>query len=202
MATETQTLKFENTRQVLQQFAEEVVEAYKAGLTQYNAIATHDLINSVSVNTVTEDGGKFKVSINLMDYWKYIEQGRTAYGENYKGHIPPIDAIEKWIVAKPIIPSDTKKGVDTFSSVTPVLSDTSVNTSTRGLAWAIATNIAKKGIEPKPILQDSVEKSLNGFKERIAEALAKDVNETMYVLIGDVFGGREKGQDVTDTIVL
>lgn len=202
MADETQALKFENTRKVLQQFAQEVVEAYKAGLTQYNAIATHDLINSVSVNAVTQDGGKFEVSIKLLDYWKYIEQGRTAYGENYKGHIPPIEAIENWIIAKPIIPGSTSRGIDSFSSVTPVLSDTNVNTSTRGLAWAIATNIAKKGIPAKPILKDSVEASLNGFRERIAEALARDVNETMYVLIGEVFGGREKGKDVTDTIVL
>lgn len=200
-----------NTKAVLEQFAQEVVDVYKQGLTAYDAIATRTLYDSVSVDGVTVDGGKFTVTINLAEYWKYIENGRQAYGENYKGHLPPISAIEQWIIAKPVIPGGTQRGVSPYAQVTPTLSSLNVATSTNSLAWAIATNIAKKGIPPKPILQYSVEQSMANFKTRLSEALAEDTGNFVSGVIGQMFSGVElsktttgtwEGTDITDTIVL
>ena len=85
-----------------------------------------------------------------------------------------------------------------------------MNKSTSGLAWAIATNIAKKGINPKPILRDTVKETMEAFKVRIGEALAKDVSGGFYTIVGNLWSGvnlsKESGswQDktITDIMVL
>lgn len=193
-------IKLDNTIAVLQQFADEVVEAYKQGLTEYNAITQghHFLYDSVSSNEPVVNGNHITVSINLAEYWKYIEQGRQAYGDNWRGHRPPISAITQWIEWKPISVSSTSRGIAGYAALTPDLSHLSVNTSTDGLAYAIATNIAKRGIPAKPILRNSVEHSLIAFKTRLQEALAEDMSDNSSVLVGELF----KEFNGVETIVL
>ena len=213
MADEVQkTLTYENTKAVLNEFAQAICEAYKSGLQKYDAIASRELLNSVTVNTATVDSsGMMKVSINLMDYWKFVEAGRKAYGkEGYKGHLPPIKAIEDWIVWKHIIPGDTKSGVPSYAALTPNLDGLNVAKNTNSLAWAIATKIAQDGIKPKPILADSVKETLENFKDRISEALAKDVSGAFYTIVGNVWSGVNLSKDsgtwedktITDIMVL
>lgn len=198
-------IKLDNTMAVLQQFADEVVEAYKQGLTEYNAITQghHFLYDSVSANVPEAKGGHITVSINLAEYWKYIETGRQAYGEDWRGHRPPISAIENWITWKPYNGSTTR-GVSGYAALTPDLShNASTSTSNLSLAYAVATNIAKKGIEAKPILRNSVEHSLIAFKSRLQEALAIDMGNNTTVLISEVFKAiNPQGETITETIVL
>ena len=190
MADGTQALKYENTRAVLMEFAQAVCEAYKDGLEKYDALASRELFKSVTIHTADIDGnGQMKVSINLMSYWKFVESGRKAYGNEYKGHLPPIEAIEKWIEWKHIIPGDTQRGVPNYASLTPNLGALDVSKQTSGLAWAIATNIAKNGIDPKPILRDSVKETMDAFRKRIAEALAKDVSSDFHTVVGELWSG-------------
>ena len=211
MAADAQTLiTYENTKEVLQDFAEALVDAYRQGLKEYNAITSknHFLYDSVSVHTVSVDGGHMVVSINLAEYWKYVEAGREAYGSGYKDHMPPIDAIEQWIKNKPFIPSDTQRGAK--GAFTATLGALDVDTETRSLAWAVATNIAKNGIEPKPILRDSLKETMKNFKTLISEALAKDVGGSLQAIIGSLWSdvNLEKGEggwtdtEIRDTMVL
>lgn len=210
MANESQTLKYEKTKAVLEEFAQAVCEAYKDGLQGYDALASRKLFQSVTINTVDTDGGMLKVSINLMDYWKFVEAGRKAYGADYKNHLPPISAIEDWIEWKHIIPGETTRGVPSYAALTPNLDTLDAAKTNNSLAWAIATNIAKRGIEAKPILAESVEKTLENFRKRIAEALAEDVGGSFQVIVGEMWKGVNLGKEdgnwidktVTDIMVL
>lgn len=202
-------MEYTNTLKVLNDFAQEVIEGYKQGLIDANAIASHTLINSLKVIPPTIDGSKMEVSIQLASYWKYIENGRQAYGEGYKGHLPPIKSIEEWIIAKPIIPGSTS-GIPSYAALTPNLEGTSVPKSTNSLAWAIATNIAKKGIKAKPLLKYSVEAAFEKFKVDISKAVAMDYGQLMVGEIGRIFSGVEltktdgtwQGTTLTDTMVI
>lgn len=203
-------IKLDNTTAVLQQFADEVVEAYKSGILQYDAITRghHFLYDSVTANPVEVNGRNMTVSINLAEYWKYIEDGRQAYGEGWRGHRPPISSITEWIEWKPYIAS-TSTSAPGYAALTPDLQDISVNTETDGLAWAIATNIAKRGISPKPILKESIEQTMPHFKKLLQEALAKDMGENIGVLLGDLWSEVDlvktdegwKGKTITDVFV-
>lgn len=202
-------MEFTNTLKVLNEFAQQVIESYRQGLIDANAIASHTLINSLKVVPPTIDGTRMEVSIQLAGYWKYIENGRQAYGEGYKGHIPPIKNIEEWIIAKPIIPGSTS-GIPSYAALTPNLDGLNVAKSTNSLAWAIATNIAKKGIKAKPLLKESVDAAFEQFKSDISKAVAQDYGQLMVGEIGKIFSGIElskvdgtwQGTTLTDTMVL
>lgn len=204
MADSTQALNFTHTLAVLNEFAKAVCEAYKKRLVQYDAIASQRLLDSVSANVPTMQGNKILVTINLMDYWKYIEAGRQA------GKMPPISAIEDWISYKHIIPNGSQRGVPSYASLTPTLSSLEANTSTKSLAWAIATNIKKYGIKAKPILAPSVSETMMEFEGRIAIALAEDVGAAFSHIAGTIWsdvnlvkdGGQWQDVEVRDNIIL
>lgn len=198
-------IDFTNLVNVLQQFGEELVKAYQDGLTDYDAIATHNLINNVTVNPVTVDGDKIVLSINLMKYWKFVEAGRK------KGKMPPVGAIEDWIIAKHILPSSTRSGVPSYAALTPTLNDLDVNKQTySSLAWAIATHIKNDGISPKPILKNSIDETLAEFRTRIAEAVSLDVGNAVGGVIASLWSnvkldkveGTWTDTEIRDTIVL
>lgn len=197
-------IEFTNTMKVLEQFGEELVEAYKAGLTEYDAIATHNLINSVTVIPPTNNNGIMEVSIQLMKYWKFVEAGRR------KGKMPPVKAIDEWIVAKGLSGADTRRGVPNFAALTPTLSDRYSEGRYSPLAWAIATHIKNDGIDPKPILKDSIKETLKGFRERLSEALVKDVSREIGGIMGDIWSdvklekvdGEWKDIEIREEIVL
>lgn len=201
-------MEYTNTKAVLEQFADELIEAYRQGLVAYNAITSghHFLYDNIEKDVVM-DKGSFTVSLRLAEYWKYVEDGRKAYGENWKGHRPPISAISDWIDWKPY--TGTQRGVG-YAAVTPSLPDTGVRTDNRGLAYAVATKIAKEGIPAKPIMRESVNKTLIAFGERIKAAIALDVNAEVVNLIGQLFdgvtlkkiGGQWKGENTYRRIEL
>lgn len=212
MAVEKQdkVMEYTNTLKVLNEFAVAAIEAYRQGLTDYDAIASRSLFNHIDVDTVSAENGHMVVSIKLNEYWKFIENGRKAYGNDYKGHIPPIKAIEEWMSWRHIIPSDTQVGVPTYSSLTPELKETRAATTTTGLAWAIATNIAKKGIDAKPIMKGAINSVFTKFAKDISKAVAMDYNAEVVNLVASIFseerlyksGGKWFGETVYDTITL
>ena len=198
-------IEFTNLINVLQQFGEELVKAYQAGLTAYDAIATHNLIDNITVNPVTVDGDRLELSINLMNYWKFVEAGRKA------GKMPPVGVIEDWIDAKGIRNSSTQRGIPSYAALTPTLGKLDVNKGQYSpQAWAIAMKIKRDGIDPKPILADSVDETLAAFRERIAEAVSLDVGNAVGGVVASMWTGvkleKVEGEwvdtEIRDTIVL
>ena len=203
-ATTTQALTFTNTIAVLNEFGKEVVEAYKKGVVKYDAIASHSLLDKVSANVPQQNGSIITVSINLMEYWKFVEAGRQA------GKMPPVSAIEQWLSYKHILPGTSQRGVPSYAALTPDLGSLDVAKRSNNLAWAIATNIKKYGIKPKPILRESVSETLKAFEQRIAIALADDVGKVFAHIAGSIWtdvkleptGGEWKDIEVRDNIIL
>lgn len=88
-----------------------------------------------SIRGIVKQNGKYIViSIQLEDYWKYIENGT-------KPHWPPVDAIKKWISVKPVLPRPTKSG--------------KLPTSNQ-LAFLIARKISRVGTKAKPFLKPTI----------------------------------------------
>lgn len=90
---------------------------------------------SKSIKGIVKQNGKYIViSIQLQDYWKYIEYGT-------KPHFPHIDAIKKWISVKPVLPRPLKNGK---------------LPTTNQLAYLIGRKISKVGTKAKPFLQPTL----------------------------------------------
>lgn len=155
-----------NVIDVLNDFGQMLVEEYKDQLILNDVNASDELYNSVNY-IFKENGGTFEVSLELADYWKYVENGRKA------GKWPPISAIAKWIEIKPVLPRPMDNGK---------------LPTTQQLAFLISRKIGLEGIAPRPLLQKSVDNVWDVFEEYIAEAFAKDLENDIEITLGTLRG--------------
>lgn len=117
----------------LKMLGELLVSQYRDVLAREGINATDQLSNTTGVE-VSKGTTFWELSLLLEDYWKYVEYGRRA------GKRPPIDAIEKWIEAKPVIPTPDANGR------VP---------STHSLAYLIARKIGIEGTTARHALREA-----------------------------------------------
>lgn len=155
-------IQFKNVISVLNDFGKLLVEEYKDNLILNNVNASDNLYNSVKY-MLDVDSKKFEVKLELADYWQYVENGRKP------GKWPPISAIEKWIEIKPVLPRPMANGQ---------------LPTNKQLAFLIARKIGLEGIQPRPILDQSIKDVWDVMKEFLEEALAKDVEAEWKTIVG------------------
>lgn len=117
----------------IKKITDDFVVELKNKLKANDSYASGDLVNSIR-GVVKKNGKYIVISIQLEDYWKYIENGT-------KPHWPPVDAIKKWISVKPILPRPLKSG--------------KLPTDNQ-LAYLIGRKISKVGTKAKPFLKPTI----------------------------------------------
>jgi len=80
------------------------------------------------------DGRYFTISLELEEYWKYLENGT-------KPHWPPVNKILEWIKVKPVLPRADKNG--------------KIPTENQ-LAFLISRKISKVGTPATHLLRDTL----------------------------------------------
>lgn len=152
---------FENLKAVLNDFGELLVKEYRDKLDKSGSNASHKLSNTATY-IVAYNNASFEVKLSLEEYWKYVEYGRKP------GYFPPFDDIKKWIEIKPIIPRPFRNGyLPTINQLTCLIQD----------------KIYKEGIQPKNLLNKSIEEVWYVMQEYIEDAIIKDCeNEVMMEL--------------------
>ena len=118
----------------IQDITNDFVVELKNRLTANKTNASGTLSNSIR-GIVKQNGKYIVISIQLEDYYQFVENGRKA------GKYPPINAIKKWISVKPVLPRPLKSG--------------KLPTQNQ-LAFLIARKISKVGIKPKPFLKPTI----------------------------------------------
>ena len=142
----------------LDEYAERAKELYKRKLTDKGINASYKLLNSVET-VVRRNDDEFTVTINLEDYWIYVENGRGP------GKFPPIDKILEWISVKPVIPySDNRGRLPTEEQ----------------LAFLIARKIANEGTEGRKVLYETVEELNRYYLPLLQKALDDDFARFSY----------------------
>lgn len=117
----------------IKKITDDFVIELKNKLTANGSNASGDL--SKSLKGIVKQNGKYiVVSIQLNEYWKFIENGT-------KPHWPPISEIRKWISVKPVLPRPTKSG--------------KLPTDNQ-LAYLIGRKISKVGTKAKPFLKPTI----------------------------------------------
>lgn len=155
-----QLIDFDNLRAVLEEFATEFRETYKAELVKHDRFTQYGedrLIDSVDRNTVQtmvhEGEREWSVTIDLKDYWKYVENDTAP-------HWPPPDAILRWVQIKPVVPRPDSRGRIP---------------SQKSLAYLIGRKISRVGTEGSHDFATSKEAVYQRFRTRIQAAIAADV---------------------------
>lgn len=148
----------QNFLTTLDEYAREAKELYKRKLTDKGINASYTLLNSVET-TVKRNDDTFTVTINLEDYWYYVENGRKA------GRFPPIDKILEWIRIKPVIPyTDSRGRLPTEEQ----------------LAFLIARKIANEGTEGRKVLFETVDELNRHYLPLLQKALDDDFARFSY----------------------
>lgn len=136
----------------LDEYAKKAEELYKRKLTDKGVNASYKLLNSVET-VVRRNDDEFIVSINLEDYWYYVENGRKA------GRFPPVSKILEWIRVKPITPySDSRGRLPTEEQ----------------LAFLIARKIANEGTEGRNVLYETLDELNRYYLPKLQQALDRD----------------------------
>ena len=152
-------LNFENLRQTLEEYGQEVRNLYQDKLITHDRVASGELLNSVEFE-VEGDGQRWEVSLNVAKYWKYVEN-------DTRPHWPPVNKILEWIRVKPVLPRPDKNG----KLPTP-----------EGLAFLIARKISRVGTKGTHDLEESIEEINERYREKIVYAIARD-GETLYRML-------------------
>lgn len=134
------------TEAALDRIGKTWVKIMKQKIRSSKKVASGDLLNSIDYRVTRDSDGDPILEISYLDYWKYVNDGRKARGDDRpisaaNGAVP-IPALMKWISIKGIR-GRNKKG--RFIS----------NLS---LAFAIRSSIWKYGIKPANLFDKSIDK--------------------------------------------
>lgn len=137
--------------------ADRITEIYREKLDEKNINASGTLSNTVEAE-VEIRGNKIIVSLNLQDYWKFVEEGRPP------GGYPPPPNIANWIRIKPIIP-------DARSGKIP---------SEKQLVYLISRKIATKGYSGRFPLKATLEdKRMNDIIQDIKTEIVRQLQQQL-----------------------
>lgn len=154
---ENDLLNFKHLEQVLKEYGQAVEDLYRDKLTEGNKVASGELINTLRY-IYYHNENRWEISLNLQDYWYYVEHGRNP------GKFPPVDKILEWIDIKPILPYPDKNG----KLPTP-----------NQLAYLIGRKIANEGIEAGNQLQETIEELNDRYMLKIELALSEDLDKSI-----------------------
>lgn len=156
-------MNWDNLSTVLEEYIIEVRNAYQDSLIRNDRIASGELLNNVDY-LITKDNISIKVSLLLMDYWKYVEW-------DTKPHFPPINKILEYVKVKPVIPDNRNGKLPTEKQ----------------LAYLIARKISQEGTKGTNDLHNVIQETNERFRERIREAIIKDVHNAATVIFSEMF---------------
>lgn len=165
-------INFTELQQVLQDYAKDAAEIYKYQISLGGKNASRKLIDSVNSRVIVGDQA-YEVSLNLMEYWKYVEGGSKGKessppGAVYPAHFPPVGVLINWINVKPILPRPDVNGRIP---------------SPKSLAFLIGRKIENEGIDPFPALETTKEELDKIYHEKLSAALGHDVSNYIRKII-------------------
>lgn len=163
-------LKIENTNteEVLNRFADYVIQQARSRLTKGGTNASKDLYDSLKKKVVINPNS-IEFDIDAEDYWKFIDYGvkGTESGKSYNGYRytnkkPPVNVFIKWAKVKPIKPRDKQTG--------RFITD-------KQFGFMMREYIFKNGIKPTKFITTPFERAFKALPNDVIEAYGLDLEK-------------------------
>lgn len=156
-------IKWTNLHKVLTEYTEYFIKEAQKNIDDYDAVATGNMRN-ILPNEIKIGDDYFSITVKIEDYFKYVEGGSKGLISSppnavYPAHFPPVQAIKEWIEVKGLSTGNERDDLS--------------------FAYAISTNIEKRGLEPKPFFKDTKESTYKAFEEKIVQAIKDDVAQAI-----------------------
>lgn len=153
-------ITFEETYKMIVEYGERAKQLYINKMTDDDHNVSGKLLSTITTD-VKYSNYAFTVSLNLQEYWKYVEYGVGLAGDLHRQQKspPPYRAILDWIMIKPVQRHPDKDG----------------NLPTeQKLAWMIRRSIFKNGIAGGHQLAETIEELNAQYLPKIQDAIERD----------------------------
>jgi hypothetical protein len=170
-------MQLEKTRDALNKFAKYVIQQSRSNLSKSGKNVSKELYNSLDYD-LNVSKNSFSLSILMEDYGVFQDKGVSGTEKKYNTPFkytnkrPPASAFSNWVVRKGLKGTRDAKGRFV---------------SRKGLMFAVANSVFKKGIKPSMFFTKPFEKAFKGLNEELIQAYALDVERFMTTTIKDNF---------------
>jgi hypothetical protein len=170
-------MQLEETRDALNKFAKYVIQQSRSNLTKSGKNVSKELYNSLDYD-LNVSKNSFSLSILMEDYGVFQDKGVSGTEKKYNTPFkytnkrPPASAFSNWVVRKGLKGTRDAKGRFV---------------SRKGLMFAIANSVFKKGIKPSLFFTKPFEKAFKELNQELLQAYALDVERFMTTTIKDNF---------------
>ena len=168
-------MQLDETREALNKFAKYVVQQSRSNLTKSGKNVSKELYNSLD-SDIKVSKNSFQLEFLMEQYGVFQDKGVSGTEKKYNTPFkytnkrPPASAFSNWVVRKGLKGTRDAKGRFV---------------SRKGLMFAVANSVFKKGIKPSMFFTKPFEKAFKGLDEELIKAYALDVEKFMDFTIKD-----------------
>ena len=162
-------MQLKETQDVLNKFAKYVIQQSRTNLTKGKKNSSKELYNSLD-SDVKVSKNSFQLEFLMEDYGVFQDKGVSGTEKKYNTPFkytnkrPPASAFSQWVVRKGLKGTRDKKGRFV---------------SRKGLQFAIANSVYKKGIKPSMFFTKPFEKAFKGLSKDLLEPFKLDIENFM-----------------------
>jgi hypothetical protein len=168
-------MQLEETRDALNKFAKYVIQQSKSNLSKSNKNVSKELYNSLGYD-LNVSKNSFSLSILMEDYGVFQDKGVSGTEKKYNTPFkytnkrPPASAFSNWVVRKGLKGTRDAKGRFV---------------SRKGLMFAVANSIFKKGIKPSMFFTTPFQKAFKDLPEELILSFGLDLERFIDFTIKD-----------------
>jgi hypothetical protein len=168
-------MQLEETRDALNKFAKYVIQQSRSNLSKSNKNVSKELYNSLGYD-LNVSKNSFSLSILMEDYGVFQDKGVSGTEKKYNTPFkytnkrPPASAFSNWVVRKGLKGTRDAKGRFV---------------SRKGLMFAVANSIFKKGIKPSMFFTTPFQKAFKDLPEELILSFGLDLERFIDFTIKD-----------------
>jgi len=168
-------MQLKETQNALNTFAKYVIQQSRTNLTKGKKNTSKKLYNSLDSDLKVSENS-FELSFLMEEYGVFQDKGVSGTEKKYNTPFkytnkkPPASAFSKWVIRKGLKGTRDKKG--RFIS-------------RKGLQFAIANSIYKKGIKPSMFFTKPFEKAFSNLSKDLIEAYKLDVEQLIKTTVNN-----------------
>jgi hypothetical protein len=168
-------MQLDETREALNKFAKYVIQESKNNLSKSNKNVSKELYNSLGYD-LNVSKNSFSLSILMEDYGVFQDKGVSGTEKKYNTPFkytnkrPPASAFSNWVVRKGLKGTRDAKGRFV---------------SRKGLMFAVANSIFKKGIKPSMFFTTPFQKAFKDLPEELILSFGLDLERFIDFTIKD-----------------